>query len=218
MARIAFDLDGTLIDSLPDIMEIANALLAEEGRPPLSRPEAMSFVGNGAPAFIERMRAARELPDTGQERLLATYLARYDGAVDLTRPYPHVEDAIDALAAAGHSLGLCTNKPLSPTRAVLAHLNLDRRFPVILAGDSLPERKPDPAPLHATLDRLGTGPRLYVGDSEVDAETAQRAGIPFLLFTGGYRKTPVDRIPHAAAFDDWSALPDLVTRQLASAA
>ena len=102
----------------------------------------------------------------------------------------------------------------APTRAVLAHFGMLQMFPVIFGGDSLPTRKPDPAPLLATIAALGNLPALFVGDSEVDAETARAAGLPFLLFTEGYRKSPVAAIPHSAAFADWSDLPDVLRAQI----
>ncbi|WP_071673228.1 phosphoglycolate phosphatase [Nioella nitratireducens] len=210
MARIVFDLDGTLIDSLPDIHAIANAVLAEERAEPLSLEEARGFVGKGAAVFVARMRAARGLADADQERLHAGFVGRYDKAVGRTHPYPGAVAALESLRATGHRLGLCTNKPMSPTRAVLDHLDLARFFDSVLGGDSLAAKKPDPAPLHAVFAALGNGPMIYVGDSEVDAETAVRAGVAFLLFTQGYRKTPVAELPHAAAFEQFDALPGLV--------
>jgi len=116
--------------------------------------------------------------------------------------------------AAGHALGVCTNKPAEPARAVLAHLGLLDRFAVVVGGDSLPVTKPDPAPLRAALEALPPGAAVFVGDSEVDAETARAAGVPFLLFTEGYRKSPISALPHAAAFAHWGALPGLVARVL----
>jgi phosphoglycolate phosphatase len=207
---IVFDLDGTLLDSAPDICAVANAVLAEEGAPPLSLEEARGFVGAGASIFVERMRAARGLSDADHDRLLARFLAGYEDAVAHTRPYPGVEDALAVLAARGHAMGVCTNKPIGPAHSVLAHFGLAQRFAAVLGGDSLPERKPDPAPLRAVVEALGGGAALFVGDSEIDAETAARAGLPFLLFTRGYRKAPVESLPHAAAFDDFAALPGLV--------
>jgi phosphoglycolate phosphatase len=218
MGRVVFDLDGTLIDSAPDIREVANALLAGEGAAPVSLAETRGFIGHGAPTFVARMRAARDLPESAQERLLAEFVRLYDSAVGLTAPYPGAVAALDALAAEGHALGLCTNKPYRPCLAVLDHLGLTGRFGSIVGGDSLPERKPDPAPLRAVLTALGEGPAVYVGDSEVDAECARRAGLPFLLFTEGYRSAPVESLPHAAAFDDFGDLPRLVRVCLEAAA
>ena len=156
------------------------------------------------------MRAARGIADSGQAALQAGFMARYEAAVDLTTVYPGVPQALAALRQAGHRLGLCTNKPLRPTMALLRHFGFAGLFDRVIAGDSLPTRKPDPAPLRAALDMGGAGPDLYVGDSEIDAETAQRAGVPFLLFTQGYRSAPVSDLPHAAAFDRFSALPGLI--------
>ncbi|MGV6804817.1 MAG: phosphoglycolate phosphatase [Ruegeria sp.] len=218
MARIVFDLDGTLIDSAPDIHGIANALLAAEGKDPISLVQARDFIGNGASVFVARMRAARGMDDAEHDRLLSDFVARYDDAVTLTRPYPGVETALQQLSAQGHALGVCTNKPIRPCQAVLAHLGLDRFFQTVWGGDSLPVHKPDPAPLNAAFDALPPGPEIYVGDSGVDAETAQRALVPFLLFTEGYRKEPVAQLVHTAAFSDFSDLPGLVEHLLSEAA
>lgn len=216
MARIVFDLDGTLIDSAPDLQGIANTLLAGEGREPISLAEAREFIGNGVGVFVRKMRQARDIPEADHKRLLDAFVARYEGAVDLTVPYAGVEAALARLGA-DHALGLCTNKLIAPTRAVLRHFGLAHHFATVVGGDSLPQHKPDPAPLHAAFDALGEGPRLYVGDSEVDAETAVRAKVPFLLFTPGYRKGAIADLPHRAAFDEWSDLPGLVATCLAEA-
>lgn len=214
MARIVFDLDGTLIDSAPDLHFIANGVLEAEGKAPITLDDAREFVGNGASVFVAKMRAARSIPDSEHDRLLADFMARYEFAVDHTVPYAGVIEALSALKAAGHILGICTNKPLVPTRAVLDHLGLTPFFDCIYGGDSLPTHKPDPAPLIAAYADLGEGPRVYVGDSDVDAETAQRADVPFLLFTEGYRKSPVEALFHTHAFDDFAALARLVETTL----
>lgn len=216
MARIVFDLDGTLIDSAPDIHGIANTVLDHEGLEPITLDEARDFIGNGASVFVARMRAIRGIADHDHDRLLASFIARYDDAVTLTRPYPNVETALQRLVDAGHTLGICTNKPLRPCKAVLAHLRLDRFFRTFWGGDSLPVHKPDPAPLIAAFAALPDGPEIYVGDSGVDAETAVRAKVSFLLFTEGYRKLPVAEMPHTAAFSDFADLPALVDRVLAA--
>ncbi|GAB5446387.1 phosphoglycolate phosphatase [Gymnodinialimonas sp.] len=208
MARIVFDLDGTLIDSAADIAAAANATLAEVGAPPLSVDLARSFVGAGAVVFVERMARARNLPDAAA--LVPRFVHHYEGAVHQTVIYPGVEAALAALKDQGHRLGLCTNKPARPTQAVLAHLGWTQLFDTVFTGDSLPQRKPDPAPLLAALDALGSGPAIYVGDSEVDVQTAERAGVPFLLYTPGYRATPLEELTHAAAFDAWADVPKLV--------
>jgi phosphoglycolate phosphatase len=217
MARIVFDLDGTLIDSAPDIQGIANSLMEKEGFDPFTLAQARDFIGNGVAVFVQKMRAARGIPDTEQERLLTDFVSRYHSATELTETYPEVSQALQSLIAAGHVLGICTNKPSVATRAVLAHLFLDTYFKSVIGGDSLPVSKPDPAPLHAAFDALGTGPVIYVGDSDVDAETAVRAKVPFFLFTEGYRKLPVSEIPHTQAFSNFGELPDLIETLLMEA-
>lgn len=215
MARIVFDLDGTLIDSAPDIQNIANTLMEEDGLAPFSLAQAHDFIGNGVAVFVQKMRAARNIPDSQQKDLLARFVARYHSATNLTEIYPGVCEALRELVAEGHVLGVCTNKPMEATQAVLNHLSLNIFFQTVIGGDSLPVSKPDPAPLDAAFDALGEGLTIYVGDSDVDAETASRANVPFILFTEGYRKVPVSALPHEKAFSSFDKLPSLVTALLA---
>jgi phosphoglycolate phosphatase len=212
-ANVVFDLDGTLIDSAPDIHGIANRLLLERGVEPIDLATARGFIGQGAPAFVAQLRQARGIAESEQPRLLEEFLESYETAVTLTRPYPGVEEAL-ALLAETSELGICTNKPHRPCLAVLRHLELDRFFAIVLGGDSLPERKPHPRPLLASFEQMGPGQRIYVGDSEIDAETARRAAVPFVLFTEGYRKSPVEDLPHDARFSDFSELPEIVREVL----
>ena len=208
---LIFDLDGTLIDSAPDIHAAANRMLAGEGVEPLDLPTITSFIGNGLPKLVERVMAARGMDPVRHKMLTQITLDHYNAdATTLTRPYPGVPQALQALEAAGHRLALCTNKPEAPARAVLADLGLAGHFPVIVGGDTLAVNKPDPAPALACVEAMGGGAAAYVGDSEVDAETAQRAGLPFYLFTEGYRKSPVAALPHKAAFADFADLPALI--------
>lgn len=212
--NIVFDLDGTLIDSAPDIHGIANRLLLARGLDPIDLATARAFIGRGAPSFIAQLRQARGISEIEQAQLLEEFLESYEDAVTLTHAYPGVEVALAHLAET-HGLGICTNKPLRPCLAVLKHLKLDGFFTAVLGGDSLPVQKPDPRPLLATFAQMGSGRRIYVGDSETDAETARRAEVPFVLFTDGYRKTPVADMRHAAAFDDFQDLPEIVNDVLA---
>ncbi len=209
---VIFDLDGTLIDSAPDIHAAANAILAERGLAPLSLVQVRSFVGKGVPHLVQCLLEASHKDPHGpmHGEMMRAFAARYEKAVHLTTLYPGVREALSALAAKGHPLGICTNKPIAPTRAVLAHFGLLDSFGAILGGDSLPMRKPDPAPLIKCLWDLGDGGAVYVGDSEVDAETARAARLPFALFTEGYRRTPVKDLPHDAAFSDFAALVEVV--------
>ena len=209
---LIFDLDGTLVDSAPEIHAGITELLAAEGLPPLPFATIRGFIGGGVPTLITRVLRALSLPEDPARHaaLCARFETRYeDNPADLTRPYPGVEAALDALDL---PLALCTNKPAGPTRALLARLGWTDRFPVLVCGDSLPSRKPDPAMLHHAISQTGGGPVLFIGDSEVDAETARRAGVPLLLYTQGYRTTALEDLPHHAAFDHWDQMPALVTR------
>ena len=209
--RIVFDLDGTLIDSAPDIHAAGNATLAAEGLAPVTPEQARSFIGNGARVFVERLeRAAAGANDPARTaRMHRHFVAVYETSHRLTTVYPGVAAALDRLRARGWRLAICTNKPEGPARAVLAHFGWSDLFEVVIGGDTLPVIKPDPAPLNAAIAALGGDRALFVGDSEVDAETARAAGIRFALYTEGYRHGPTSAIPHDAAFADWALLPDL---------
>ncbi len=212
-ARIVFDLDGTLIDSAPDIQNIANTVLAGVDAAPVSLAETRSFIGEGVGVFVAKMRAARSIPDSEQSKLLDQVIALYDDAVQLTVPYPGAVEALETLAKT-HRLGICTNKLHRPCLSVLKHLRIDGFFATVWGGDNPLGRKPDPAALLAAFSELGDGPLIYIGDSEVDAETAQRASVPFFLFTEGYRKQPVDTIHHDVSFDNFAELPSLIKRHI----
>ncbi len=213
MKSVVFDLDGTLVDSAPDIQAAANRMLETEGLAPLDLPTIVSFIGNGLPKLVERVMRVRGLDPGWHRELTQVTLDFYNRAsADLTRPYPNMIASLETLAEAGFALGVCTNKPEAPARAILRALDIERFFGVLVGGDSLPVKKPDPAPLQRAFDSLGQGASLYVGDSEIDAETAERAGVEFALFTQGYRKLPVEEIVHAFRFDDFAALPDFAMR------
>ena len=210
---VIFDLDGTLIDSVPDIHATANAVLADEGLDGFDLAAIRSFVGCGVPVLVERMLAARGITDPARAaRMAANLVGRYEQAVTLTTPYPGVEAALKYLRARGDVLGICTNKPEAPAQAVLRHLGLDHYFVALIGGDSGLPRKPDPAMLRHLWQDLGGGEAAYVGDSETDAETAQAAGLPFFLFTEGYRQTPAENLPHHALFSDFADLPGLIAQ------
>lgn len=219
MTAIVFDLDGTLIDSAPDIRAAVNRMLEGEGQPPLDLATVVSFIGNGLPRLVERVIGAAGLDIADHDRLTEVTLAHYARAsCDLTLAYPGLRATLDRLRASGHTLGICTNKPEAPARDILRDMDLARHFDAVVGGDTLEVKKPDPAPLLRCFELLGCGPGLYVGDSEVDAETARNAGVPFLLFTEGYRKLPIAALPHKARFAEFASLPALIAAALEGAA
>lgn len=215
---VVFDLDGTLIDSAPDIQAGVNSVLLNQGIAELSLKQVKTFIGGGVETLWQKIIAAVGLPPTMQAALVKEFMAIYSTAHDQTRLFPNVREAIEVLAARGHPIGLCTNKPMSPTRAILMHFGIEDMFAYVIAGDSLPVRKPDPAPLRAAFIGLGADPGdprgIYVGDSEYDAACAANLPAPFILFTEGYRLKPTDELQHSAKFDDFSKLPQLVADQI----
>jgi len=212
--NIAFDLDGTLIDSAPDICAVAAAVLRPRGIAELTIEETRDFVGAGSAVFVRRMMAARDIAEAPgvHAALYDEFMSHYEKTVDRATFYPGAREALDTLRADGRRLGLCTNKPQAPTRAVLNHMGLDGVFDAVIAGGMLDSRKPEPDMLLALQRQLGEEPLLYVGDSETDAETAARATVPFALFSGGYRKTPVEQLHHDWVFDHFKDLGDVVAQ------
>lgn len=210
--NLVFDLDGTLIDSAPQIHAAANIIFENMGLPPFSTRTVRGFIGNGVGVLVSRLMAHQGLPDdvSLHAELVARFIRIYEEAFDLTTLYPGVSTVLADLSEAGHQLAICTNKPQGPTMAVLRHFGLAPLFRVIIGGDTLPQRKPDPRPLWAALQPLGPGKALFIGDSEVDAETASASDIPFALFTGGYRKAAPDSLGARIIFDDHALLPRLI--------
>ena len=189
MRAVVFDLDGTLIDSDPDIRAAVNRVLATEGLAPLSTQEVRSMIGDGAKALVERAFAARGRVASAAH--VAAFVADYEvNAVVETAPYPGIVEALQALRDAGHPLGVCTNKPVVAARNVLAVLGLDQYFRVVMGGDSTPYRKPNPNHLAAVLQALDATPEraVMVGDHANDINAAAGLGVPSVFVSWGYGK------------------------------
>ena len=212
MTPVIFDLDGTLIDSLPSLTKAANELLDRRGLPPLGIETVEGFVGRGERVFVERLIAATALEPDEFDHLLAEYMPIYEIAALETVLMPGAREALDALKSEGVALGLVTNKPRAPLVPTLETVALVPYFDVIMAGDDLERRKPDPEPLYEAMRVLGAESCIYVGDSDVDAETAKRAAQPFVLYTEGIRTTPIEDIPHSVAFNDFAMLPGIIQK------
>ena len=208
-----FDLDGTLIDSAGDLAAALNKMLAAYGREPLSLAEVIKMIGNGVPTLVERGLAARPGEPVEHGEAMAKFNAAYDAAsMVLTRVYPGVIETLQRLKATGLAMGVCTNKHADSAQHILQTLGLAPFFPELVAGDSLPYRKPDPRVLTLTLARLGltTEEAWMIGDSEVDAATAESAGVDFVLLTYGYHRGPVEAIPARHRLDRFADLAGIL--------
>ncbi|WP_420549747.1 phosphoglycolate phosphatase [Curvivirga sp.] len=195
-----FDLDGTLIDSVPDIHHNINILLQEEGLPSLTLNQTTSFVGNGSKKLVERaFDHFNKKPDSDSEleMLSERFVAHYmDNLTTNTKIYPYVIEVLDYLSLKGHVLSLCTNKPLKPTLAILDELNLAQFFQIVTGGDSYDQRKPSPLPLLKTIEQTNISLEncIMVGDSIYDIEAGQAANIQTILLTYGYTHGDLDKI------------------------
>lgn len=212
LPALIFDLDGTLIDSAPDIHCAANKVFGARGMEPFPFDVVRGFIGNGVGVLVSRLLASRGMKDSGDlhAAMVSDFLNIYEEAFEQTSLYPSVAETLTDLHDRGYPLAICTNKPQAPARAALRHFGLDALFQAVIGGDSLSERKPHPAPLRAAIAATGARRALFVGDSEVDAETAQAAGVPLALFTGGYRKAAAESLGARIIFDCHDALPRLV--------
>lgn len=194
-ATFVFDLDGTLVDTAPDLVGALNVVLALEDAKPVSTDELRHLVGHGARALIQRglQSRGRAVSDARFEDLVRAFLGHYELHIaDESGLYPDVEAVLDDLARQGHRLAVCTNKPEKLSLLLLEKMGLLPRFAAVCGADTFPVRKPDPAHLTGTIARAGGDARhaVMIGDSRTDRETAQNAGIPCILLDYGYSDVP----------------------------
>lgn len=210
---IIFDLDGTLVESAADLQAAANGMLAELGKPPIDIATITSFIGHGIEPLVAKCLKLHAIGDTALADSVERFKQIYQSqGYAQSRLFPGVARALTQLTRQGYQLGLCTNKDEGPARAILLNLGIADHFVVVVGGDTLAFRKPDPETLLGAARGCGADADefLYVGDSEVDAETAHRAGAPFLLFTEGYRKAPIDALGARICFSDYDSLASIV--------
>lgn len=214
---IIFDLDGTLINSIPDMCREISLFLNAHGRRSLTEKETISIIGHGAPVLLKGAFALTGAPIKENEMpsLLSAWLTQYGKAeMAETKPYPFVVETLIKLKEKGCRLAICTNKPHVPTEAILTKLDLKKHFDVILDADALPERKPRPEPLWEAVKRMNgsNDSAVMVGDSETDAETARAAGMPVILLSYGYTHVPYEEINPDALTDSFANLPDIIEK------
>jgi phosphoglycolate phosphatase len=214
---LVFDLDGTLVDTAPDLHAHLNEMLAELGRPGLVLEEIRPMIGDGARALLKRgLEASGGLPvGCDHDLLFERFLARYTAdPVRFGALYDGVLPLLDGLAQGGVRLGVCTNKPQAPSARILELLGLSPYFTALIGGDVLPTRKPDAGHIGAVLERLRVAPSraLMVGDSTNDLLAARAAGIPCVLVSFGYTPIPARELGADLVIDRFSDLPDALSR------
>ena len=196
---VVFDLDGTLIDTAPDLIGTLNLILSQEGLPQVSMDQARSLVGAGIRPLIERALASqgRSLPVQAVDEIFARYIRHYQEHIaDASRPFPGLEDALEGLSRDGFRLAVCTNKYEGLSVRLLDALGLTARFAAICGQDTFPMKKPDPATLRLTIERGGgdLARAVMVGDSETDVALARAASIPVIGVDFGYTQIPMSEL------------------------
>jgi phosphoglycolate phosphatase len=190
---IAFDLDGTLVETLPDLHEAANRMLVDIGRPVVTETIVRGYIGNGVKRLVARLLGAEEVGEFAADlfdRAAASFDRHYTEV--LTRastPYPDVLATLATLRRRGLKLACVTNKPKHFTEPLLKHMALMPALDFVLSGDSLPRKKPDPLPLQHLAEVFGLPPArlLMIGDSPADTGAARAAGCPVFCVPYGYR-------------------------------
>lgn len=190
---VLFDLDGTLVDTAPDLAGAVHRLLGELGREPVATERIAAVVSKGGRAMLEV--ALPDLDVEARERLLPRFLGLYGERIaERSTLYAGVADVLDQLEAGGMAWAVVTNKPEGLARDLMQRIGLLPRCPVLVGGDTLPQRKPSPEPLWHACAALGIAPAdcVYVGDDERDALAAQAAGMPAVVALWGYRQAHED--------------------------
>ncbi|WP_294393285.1 phosphoglycolate phosphatase [uncultured Sphingomonas sp.] len=211
---VVFDLDGTLADTAPDLTAALNHALGVLGRRPIPAAEVRHMVGHGARALLRKgLAETGTVDDALVEQGFPVFLDYYQAHIaDGTRPFDGVEQALAALEQRGVRLAICTNKLGGLAGQLVDALGWTGRFDVIVGGDTLPQRKPDPAPVHAAIERAGGGRAAFVGDSISDTDAARAAGIPCVALTFGFSDRPPEQLGATALIDHFDALVPTLER------
>src|SRR6266508_2197308 len=193
---VVFDLDGTLVDTAPDLVDTLNVVFAREGIPPVPFEAARDMIGGGAKRMIERGLTTEQGPCATHEieRLYRAFIEHYaEHIADRSRPFPDLEAALERLSARGYDLAVCTNKLEWLSVRLLDALRIRERFAAICGQDTFGILKPDPEMLRRTVERAGgiLAQAVMVGDSATDVTLARAAGIPVIAVDFGYSDIPV---------------------------
>ena len=220
---VVFDLDGTLIDTAPDLIDTLNLILANEGIPALPFDHARNMIGGGVRPLIELAlkERNRSIDPRVVDPLFARFLVHYEKHIaDRSRPFPGVEASMDRLADRGFLLAVCTNKYEALSVRLLEALGLSMRFAAICGQDTFTVKKPDPDALRQTIARAGGDPEraVMVGDSETDIRTARAAGIPVVGVDFGYTQVPMAALAPDRLIGHFDRLPQAITDLLGARA
>jgi phosphoglycolate phosphatase len=211
---IIFDLDGTLIDSAPDLNACANRILKKIGCQPITLNKSKTFIGDGIRHFVEKMLsyAGHSTNTADLDRIEKLFLSDYlQHLADLSKPYPNVANTLIKLKQHGYQLGICTNKPQIPSENILKTLDLDYFFEKVAGGDYYPLRKPNRFHLLKLIEDLGETPTrtIMIGDNEHDAKMAKAAGVYFIFCSYGYSRLPINEIDYDERIDAFSEVLEL---------
>lgn len=219
---VVFDLDGTLVHSIPSLQSALNDLLQEDGLPPLDEAEVTAMVGEGVDALVLKAYAARgvgsvDKVDVQHPDRLRRFMVRY-GRDPLTGTVLHrgAFSLLERLSKAGIVLGICTNKPQDPAHTLIQALGIAPFITALVGGDTLAQRKPDPAPLNHTLAlmKADKNSTLYVGDSAIDVMCARGVGVPVALLEHGYSAYPASVLGADYVFHDLPTLSNSLFPQV----
>jgi len=209
---VGFDLDGTLIDTSGDLAAAVNYAIATIGRPAFPVASIHPFVGKGAKVMLQRaLDASGGYDEAMLTKLLPVLLDYYEQNLAIhSVPYPGLITAMDALAAAGVKLAICTNKAERFAIPLMHQIGLSDRFASIVGGDTVGVSKPDPAPIHAMVAQAGGGRAIFVGDTINDIAGARNAGIPSVAVSFGFLDGPVHNLEADAVIDHFDELVPLL--------
>ena len=217
MKTVVFDLDGTLADTSGDLLAAANACFADLGHPALldMRDQLTAFHGGRAMLRLGFSRMDMQVDEAVISQYYPKLLGHYEDAIDThTRLYEGAVSAIAQLRARGFATAICTNKPEYLAVKLIARLGITDFFDALIGADTLPTRKPDPAPYHAAVARAGGTRSILIGDTETDRLTARAAGVPSILVTFGPEGEDIARLSPEALLYHYDDLPQLAAQFL----